>query len=55
MQKVFNFKSGTIHIENLDKFDQKKLKKHTEDFLRKVVKERIQNGNSYSTGNFKEQ
>jgi hypothetical protein len=49
MKRVFNFKNGTIHVLNLDKFDNEKFRKNTEIFLTKVIKERIQNGNRYKS------
>ena len=55
MERVFNFKNGTICVLNLDKFDNEKLRKDTEIFLKKIIKERIQNGNSYKSWDFRKE
>jgi hypothetical protein len=54
MERVFKCKNGTIHVELPESCDREKLKKATEDFLRKVISGRAQNGNSNTSRNFRE-
>ena len=51
MERSYNFKNGTIYVIAPDTYDHEGLRKATEDFLRKVIKERMQNGNSNTSGN----
>ena len=46
MRKVYNYENGTIIILNANVCTTDKFKKSTEYFIRKVIKERSDNGNS---------
>ena len=52
MEKIFKCKNGTMIVTLPESCDRDKLKKATEEFLRKVISGRAQNGNSNSTRNF---
>ena len=54
MEKVIKCKNGTIYVELPETCDREKLKKATEDFLRKVISRRTQHGNSDTSRNFRE-
>ena len=54
MKRVFECKNGTIYVEIPESCDREKLKKATEDFLRKVISGRTQHGNSNTSRNFRE-
>ena len=54
MEKIFKCRNGTIHVEVPESCDREKLKKATEDFLRKVISGRTQHVNSDSSRNFRE-
>lgn len=45
MRKVYNYKNGTIIILNTNVCTTNKFKKSTEEFIKKVIKERATNGN----------
>lgn len=47
MKRTYNYKNGTIYVLGLDTYDQDKLKKATEIFLKKI----INGGNKYGNGN----
>ena len=46
MRKVYNYENATIIIINTNICTTDKIKKSTENFIRKVIKERNINGNS---------
>lgn len=50
MERVYKYKTGTIYVSGPDECDRKKLEKVTEEFLKKVIKERMQYGNSNTPG-----
>ena len=52
MRKVYNYENGTIIILNTNVCTTKKFKKSTENFIRKVIKERDINGDTNQTGDF---
>ena len=54
MERVFRGKNGTIHVELPESCDREKLKKATEDFLRKVISGRAHNVNCNTSKNFRE-
>ena len=54
MKKTYNYKNGTIYVIAPDTYDYDGLRKATEDFLRKVIKERIRNGDGNTSGNIRE-
>lgn len=57
MRKIYNYENCkvVVHIPDDDQF-QERLRKASENFMRKVLSERAKNnGNSYTTGNFREE
>ena len=54
MEKIYECKNGTIYVELPESCDREKLKRATEDFLRKVISGRAPNGNSNTSRNFRE-
>jgi hypothetical protein len=52
MRKVYNYKNATIIILNANVCTTEKFKKSTENFIKKVIKERDNNGDTNQTGNF---
>lgn len=45
MRKVYNYENATIIIINANMCTTEKFKKATESFMKKVIKERNNNGN----------
>lgn len=54
MKKIYEYQNGTVHISLSDSFNQEYLKKATQEFLKKVISEGNQNGNSNTSTNFRE-
>ena len=46
MRKIYERENATIIVLNANKIDLLNVQKSTESFIRKVIKERITNGNS---------
>ena len=55
MRKVFEKKNGKIYVEVPETCDRDRLKKVTEEFLRKALNGGSKNGNSHSSRNFREE
>ena len=53
MTKIYTYKNATIHVVNTN-INKENLHKATEKFIKKVLKERTQNGNNHSSRSFKE-
>lgn len=53
MEKVYEFRNGVIHVTLPETCDRDELKKITEDFLRKVIYRRINNGNHSTSEHFR--
>ena len=53
MEKVYNCKNGTIYVTIPETCDREKLRKVTEEFLKKVIYGGIENGNSNTRKNFR--
>lgn len=51
MRKVYNYENATIIILNANVCTTDRFKKSTENFIKKVIKERNDNGNNDQTGN----
>ena len=51
MERVYKRKSGTIYVTLPEQNDQEKLRKVTEDFLKKVINGGTKNGNSNTSRN----
>lgn len=54
MERIFKSKNGVIVVTVPETCDRKQLMKETEEFLRKVIIRRNNNGNSDTSGNFRE-
>ncbi|MBQ8043262.1 MAG: hypothetical protein IJ272_03830 [Clostridia bacterium] len=54
MKRTYKYKNGTIYVVMPETCDREKLRKVTEDFLKKVMYGRGQNGNSNTSKNFRE-
>lgn len=46
MERVYEFENGTIYVTLPETSDREKLRKVTEEFLKKVIYGGIKNGNS---------
>lgn len=55
MEKVYKYKNGTIYVTFPDDCDRNKLKKVTEEFLKRVIKGGINNVYSNTSRNFREE
>ena len=53
MEKIYECKNGTIHVTIPETCDREKLRKVTEEFLKKVMYGGKENGNSNSSSNFR--
>ena len=54
MEKIYECQNGTIYVTVPESCDREKLKRITEDFLKKVIYGGKNNGNSNSSRNFRE-
>ena len=54
MERTYKYRSGTIYVTLPESCDREKLIEITEIFLKKVLSEGRKNGNSNSSGNFRE-
>jgi hypothetical protein len=55
MEKIYEFENGTIFVTLPESCDREKLVKITEDFLKKVISGRKENGNCDKSKNFREE
>lgn len=55
MDKIYRYRSGTIYVTLPESCDREKLRKETEDFLKKVMSGGKKNGNSNTTGDIRKQ
>lgn len=53
MEKTYECKNGTIYVVLPETCDREKLRKVTEEFLKKVIYGGRENGNSNTSGNFR--
>ena len=53
MERIFRYENGTIYVSSGDLADHKTLHKVTINFLKSVIKERIENGNCDPTTNIR--
>jgi hypothetical protein len=51
MDKTYKYRNGTIHVELPESCDREKLRKVTEEFLKKVMYGGKKNGNSNTSRN----
>lgn len=54
MKRTYKYQNGTVHIVLQKSYDQEHLKKVTQEFLKKVISEGTNNGNSNTSGDFRE-
>lgn len=52
MKRVYKYENGTVYVTLPETCDREKLRKVTEDFLKKVIYGGVNNGNSYTRRNF---
>ena len=52
MKKIYECKNGTIYVTLPESCDREKLRKVTEEFLKKVISGGMNNGNSNTRKNF---
>ena len=52
MRKTYRYDNALVHVSSLDTYDRENLKKATEEFLKKVIREGKKNGNSNTRTNF---
>ena len=50
MQKVYRYVNCMVYVDCPDTYDLDQLKAKTENFLRKVIEERLKHGNSNTSG-----
>ena len=51
MERTYKYKNGTIYVTTPETCDREKLRKVTEEFLKKVMYGGINNGNSNTRNN----
>ena len=54
MKRTYKYQNGTVYIVLQKSHDQEHLKKATQEFLKKVISEGTNNGNSNTSGDFRE-
>ena len=54
MEKIYECKNGTIYVTLPESCDREKLRRVTEEFLKKVICEGIKNVDSNKTSDFRE-
>lgn len=52
MERKYEYKNGTIYVTIPETCDREKLRRVTEEFLKKVIDGRDKNGNSNTRTNF---
>lgn len=55
MEKIYEYKNGTIYVTVPETCDREKLRKVTEEFLKKVIYGGTNNGNSNTRKNFRKE
>ena len=55
MERKYECKNGTIYVTLPETCDREKLRKVTEEFLKKVISGGIKNGNSNTRGNIRKE
>lgn len=55
MEKIYEYKNGTIHVTLPESCDREKLRKVTEEFLKKVISGGKKNGYSNKSRNFRKE
>ncbi len=52
MEKIYEYENGTIYVTTPETCDREKLRKVTEEFLKKVMYGGKKDGNSYTRRDF---
>ncbi len=55
MKKIYNYKNATIEVFMSYNNDLNTIQNATENFLKKVIKERIQNGDNHTSRNIRKE
>lgn len=55
MERTYKYKNGTIYVTIPETCDREKLRKVTEEFLKKVMYGGTKNGDSNTSRNFREE
>ena len=55
MERTYKFKNGTIYVTTPETCDREKLRKVTEEFLKKVINGGKKNGDSNPSRNFRKE
>ena len=55
MERIYEYKNGTIYVTIPETCDREKLRQVTEEFLKKVMYGRDKDGNSNTRKNFRKQ
>lgn len=53
MEKIYEYKNGTIHVFGLESYNREEFKKATERFLKKVFNGGKKDGNGNSSRDFR--
>ena len=53
MEKIYEYKNGTIYVTLPETCDREKLRRVTEEFLKKVMYGGVRNGNSNTRKNIR--
>lgn len=53
MEKIYEFEKGTVYVTLPESCDREKLRKVTEEFLKKVINGGTANGHSNSSRDFR--
>ena len=54
MERTYKYQNGTVYVTSSKTSDREHLQKATEEFLKKVISEVMKNGNSNTSGDFRE-
>lgn len=54
MERIYECENGTIYVTIPETCDREKLRKVTEEFLKKVIREEKKNGNTDTSRDFRE-
>lgn len=55
MERIYEYENGIIYVSSPDVSDRRELQKYTEEFLKQVIRERLKNGNSYTSGDIRKE
>ncbi len=55
MRKTYRYDNALVYIMSSDKYDRENFKKATQEFLKKVMREGAENGNSNTSEDFRKE